>query len=162
MMLLIAPALFALLFAFPPVFKGSKAQHSPVGIWRPEGPLNRDGSTTAFAHVQEKGEFRLSKIGAIIAGLCFLALPFDPILYFLQPIAMAAVDQAVRFLPPVDWAGHGAEIIAAERAGDMGYREAEIARMTRNSDKPSDAVAVDAGLRRWHWLARVVYVLGSR
>jgi hypothetical protein len=158
MTFLILPALFALLFAFPPVFKGDKAQSNPIGITRPKGPVNRDGSVTAYAHVQEKGEYRLSKLGAIAAGMVFPFLPFDPVLYLLQPIAMVFADQAVRFAPFTDWAGHGAEIIAAERDGAIGYREAEIERMRDDNDKQN--VNVAAGLLRWEWLARIVERLG--
>ncbi len=157
--LLIAPAVWFGLFLFPPVFAGKAAKHSPIGIWKPEGPLNRDGSVTVYAHVQEKGEFRLAKLGAILVGLVFLWVPHDPVVYLLQPIAMAVADQAVRFFPGTDYAGHGAEIIAAERDGAIGYRAAEIARMSDDRDKRGQDI--DAGLRRWNWLSALVFTLGQ-
>jgi hypothetical protein len=156
--LLIAPAVWLALFLFPPVFAGKSAKHNPIGIWKPEGPLNRDGSTTVYAHVQEKGEYRLAKIGGILAGLVFIWVPYDPVIYLLQPIAMAVADQAVRFFSGTDYAGHGAEIIAAERDGMMGYRAYEIARMSDDRDKQGQDI--EAGLRRWNWLARIVERLG--
>jgi hypothetical protein len=158
--LLIAPAVWLAMFARPPVFASTTAKHSPIGIWKPEGPLNRDGSVTVYAHVQEKGEYRLAKIGGILAGLAFIWVPFDPVVYLLQPIAMAVADQAVRFFPGTDYAGHGAEIIAAERDGAVGYRAAEIERMSDDRDKQGQDI--EAGLRRWHWLAVIVHFLGSK
>jgi hypothetical protein len=154
------PALWLALFLFPPVFAGDRAQHGPVGIWKPPGPINRDGSATEYAHVQEKGEFRLAKLGGIAAARVFAALPFEPLVLalMLQGIAMALADQAVRFFPGTDYAGHGAEIMAAEADGITGYRAAEIARMRTNRDKRGQDV--EAGLARWHWLARVIFMLG--
>jgi hypothetical protein len=65
-------------------------------------------------------------------------------------------------VPALDYAGHGAEIIAAERAGITGYRAGEITRMRLldNRAHMTDA-QVDAALCRWHWLARVVHRLGT-
>jgi hypothetical protein len=151
-------AIWFALFLFPPVIKGRWAQHNMLRITRPEGPINRDGSTTAFAHVQEKGEFRLCKLFAIAAGVPFVFAAPEPIVLLLQPIAMIAVDQIVRAIGAVDYAGHGAEILAAERAGDMTYRAAEIARLQTDQDKRGDNVA--AMLLRWEWLARIVHLLG--
>jgi hypothetical protein len=91
-------------------------------------------------------------------GAAFFALPFEPVLLMLYPIAIAAANQAVRFFPGTNYAGHGAEIIAAEAAGQAGYREAEIARMRTNRDKRGDDVA--AQLARWNWLARIVFAWG--
>lgn len=155
---LIAPALWLLAFAFPPTFEGPRAVHNAARIIRPKGPLNRDGSVTAFAHIQEKGEFRLHKLLGLAAGLPFLFAPFDPVLLFAQPIAMAAVDSFSRRLRAFDYAGHGAEIMAAERAGVIGYREAEIARMSDDDTQAGDDIPAE--LARWNWLARIVYALG--
>lgn len=149
--------LWALLFAIAPTYRGERAANHMLGIIRPEGPVNRDGSTTAFAHVQEKGEFRLAKLGAIAAGLPFLWLD-SPVSPFLAPLAIILGDQLVRSSGAVDYAGHAAEIMAAEDDGAFGYREAEIARMSDDGDKRGHNIA--AMLLRWEWLGRVVYALG--
>lgn len=156
---LIAPALWLLAFAFPPVRKGKRATHNAAGITKPEGPINPDGSITEFAHIQEKGEFRLHKLLGFAAGLPFIFLTFDPVLLFAQPIAMAVVDSFSRRFRAFDYAGHGAEIMAAERDGLAGYREAEIARMSDDDTQAGDDIP--AQLARWHWLSRIVHFLGS-
>lgn len=155
---LIAPALWLALFAFPPTVAGRHAVHNAARIVRPKGPLNPDGSVTAFAHIQEKGEFRLHKLLAIAAGLAFVLAPFAPAPLFAQVVVMAAVDSGTRRFRAFDYAGHGAEIMAAERAGVIGYRAAEIARMSDDETQAGDDVPAE--LARWHWLARVVFVLG--
>lgn len=168
MIYLVPLALFLLLFAFPPTIKGRFATHNAARITRPVGPLNPDGSTTAFAHIQERGEYRLHKLLAIAAGVPFVfvppsvwqgfAVPSWMVAGIVQLIAMLAVDQFTRTFEAIDFAGHGAEILAAEAAGDATYREAEIARTAKDLDKRGDDVP--AQLARWHWLARIVFTLG--
>ena len=147
-----------------PTKRGRRAQHNALWITRPEGPTNSDGSTTAFAHVQERGEYRLGKLIGLAAGAAVLAVALaseaDPvgaaIVTFLPMIVCDAFSRKVNF---IDYAGHGAEIIAAEREGVAGYREAEIARMSDDRDKHGQDIA--AGLDRARWLARVVHRLGK-
>lgn len=160
MTLLIAPAVWLLLFVFPPTVAGHHASHNAARIVKPKGPINPGGSNTAFVHVQEKGEYRLHKLFAIAAGLAFMLAPYHTTfgLILAQAITMAAVDSFSRKIEAIDFAGHGAEIIAAERAGDWGYRAAEIERMRADRDKQGQNVA--ALLLRWEWLARIVYFLG--
>lgn len=154
---LILPALWALLCAFPPVLRGYSAGHSLLFVLKPDGPINPDGSGTEWAHVQEKGEFRLCKLAAIALALPCLWLP-APVVWFAVPLTLLLGDQLARSSGAVDYAGHGAEIMAAEADGAFGYREAEIGRMGRNADKRGDDIP--AMLARWRWLARVVFVLG--
>ena len=151
-MMWLLPALWALLFAFPPVIRGERAGHSLAFILKPDGPINPDGSGTEYAHVHEKGEFRLCKLAGIAAGIPFLWVG-GPLVLLFQAIAMVLADQLARRSNVVDYAGHGAEIMAAEADGAIGYREAEIARNAR-------AGLSDVTLRRWHWLARIVHFLG--
>ena len=147
-----------------PTRKGRHAQHNALFITRPEGPTNPDGSTTAFAHVQERGEYRLGKLIGLAAGGAALAVALaseaDPmgavIVTFLPMILADTFSRKVNF---IDYAGHGAEIIAAERAGVVGYREAEIARMSDDPDKRGQDIG--AGLDRAHPLARLVHILGK-
>lgn len=150
-------ALFVALFIFPPVYRGRAAKSSPIGVWKPQGPVNPDGSVTQYAHVQEVGEYRLSKLAAIAAGVPFLFIE-GPVVLLLMPIAMCVADQAMRFAPWTDWAGHNAEIMAAEADGAFDYRNGEILRMSDDRDKQN--VNIAAMLLRWEWLGRIVYVLG--
>lgn len=155
---LIAPALWLVAFAFPLVGKGKRATHNAAGITKPEGPINPDGSVTEFAHIQELGEYRVHKLLGFAAGLPFIFLAFDPVLLFAQPIAMAVVDSFSRKFRAFDYAGHGAEVMAAERAGVVGYRAAEIARMSDDDTQAGDDIPRE--LARWNWLARIVFALG--
>ena len=157
-------AAWAVLGIIAPTKRGRHAEHNALFITRPEGPTNPDGSTTAFAHVQERGEYRLGKlIGLAVGGAALavaLASKADPvgavIVTFLPMIVCDAFSRKVNY---VDYAGHGAEIIAAERAGVVGYRQAEIARMSDDPDKRGQDIA--KGLDRARWLARVVHGLGK-
>ena len=157
-------AAWAVLCIIAPTRKGRHAQHNALFISRPVGPINLDGSITAFAHVQERGEYRLGKLTGLAVGGAALAVALaseaDPvgaaIVTFLPMIVCDAFSRKVNF---IDYAGHGAEIIAAEREGVAGYREAEIARMSDDPDKRGQDIA--AGLDRARWLARVVHRLGK-
>lgn len=151
--------LWALWMLAAPTVRGERAFHSLWLISKPEGPLNADGSATAFAHVQEKGEFRLHKLIGIAAGVPF-ALIVAPLFVVLplQLLAMILADGLSRKIEAIDYAGHGAEIMAAEAARVIGYREAEIARMSDDRDKQGDDIAAE--LDRWRWLACVVFWLG--
>lgn len=151
-------ALWALLFAFPPTVRGRHAMHNVLWIVKPLGPINPDGSVTAYAHVQERGEYRLHKLLGMAAGVPFLFAPSDPYWLAAMLFAMLVVDGGTRRLDFIDYAGHGAELLAAEADGLTGYRAAEIARMKPNKDKQGDNVALL--LLRWEWLAHIVWRLG--
>ena len=161
MIALIAPALWFALWLFPITLRGKWAISNAFRIIKPRGPINRDGSITAYAHVQERGEYRLYKLLSFVAAVPFAFWDSDPwfVMPALQLITMMAADQAVRVLLPfIDYAGHGAEIMAAEADFDTTYRLAEIERMRDDRDKRGQDV--EAELARWHWLARIVFVLG--
>ena len=153
MTLCILPAIWLALLLFPPVISGPRSYHWLLWI-----RLNR---APGWRHVlvHERGEFRLAKLAGLATGVVFVALPASPILWVLQPLAMAFADQGVRASGAVDYAGHEAEILSAERAGETGYRAAEIARMSDDRDKQGDDIAAE--LARWRWLARIVGVLGK-
>jgi hypothetical protein len=158
-------AAWALLGIIAPTRPGRHARHNAVFITRPAGPLNPDGSVTGFAHVQERGEYRLGKLIGLAAGGVCVAVAWtsgaDPIalviVTFLPMILCDAFSRKVNF---IDYAGHGAEIIAAEYAGAIGYRAEEIERMRDDPDKRGQDIA--EGLDRARWLARVVFALGRR
>lgn len=156
--LLIAPALWLLFLLAAPVSKGRSASHTAIGITVPSAAVLPDGNVTAFVLIQERGEWRLHKLLAIAAALAFLLLPFGLMTVFFQVIVMIAVDQFTRNIEAIDFAGHGAKIMAAEAAGKMEYREAEIARMMKDRNKRGDDIP--AQLARWNWLARIVFWLG--
>lgn len=153
-------ALWGVLFLFPPTIKGPHAVHNLLWIVKPEGPVNAEGSVTEFAHVQEKGEYRLHKLLGMAAGFVVSLVPIEPagLQALAVWVALVFVDGFTRKLQAIDYAGHGAEILAADRAGFVGYGKAEIERMQRHSDKQGHNVA--AGLLRWEWLARIVLILG--
>ncbi|QDH35863.1 hypothetical protein [Porphyrobacter sp. YT40] len=151
-------ALWSLALLIAPTVRGERARHGIFVILRPAGPINPDGSTTAFAHVQERGEYRLHKLFGIAAGLPFLLAMPHPLLVLAQIIAMILADNLTRPISGIDYAGHGAEIMAAEAAGDLTYRAAEIARMADDGDKRGHDIPNQ--LARWRWLARIVFTLG--
>ena len=146
----------------PVVVQGPSARHNAIFVSMPKTGTN--GNHLPAVRVQEVGEWRLCKIVGILAAMPGLVLSTDPV---TQPIVtllpMLLVDAASRSISGFDYAGHGAEIIAAERAGLMDYRAAEIERMRLFDNRQHMTPAqVDALLRRWHWLARVVHWMGSR
>lgn len=141
----------------PVVFKGKSAKHNAFFVLMPAEA--RNGNHLPSVRVQEVGEWRLAKIVAVVAALPGLLMAADPITQFLlAALPMLIADAAMRAVSASDYAGHGAEIIAAERSGLIGYREAEIERMRRDPDKQGHDVPT--GLARWHWLARIVFALG--
>lgn len=152
-------AIFALLFLFPPVTRGTRATHNALRITMPRTMPGRK-----YVLTQERGEYRLHKLFALLAGLPFLAITSEtPLLIAVgQFLAMFAVDQLTRLIEAIDWAGHGAEIMAAEKDGQTGYRAKEIADLENpalNMDKRGDDVP--AMLAKWNWLAILVRLLGS-
>lgn len=153
-------ALWGVLFLFPPVVRGERAEHNLLRIVKPAGPINRDGSVTEFAHVQEKGEYRLHKLLGMTSAALAALLPIEHEVVYPLTVwaALVTVDAFSRKIGAIDYGGHGAEIMAAEKAGFLGYREAEIARMSDDGDKIGHNVA--ARLLRWEWLSRIVYALG--
>lgn len=152
-----------------PTVKGTMARNNPVRIVRPDKPILWDGSVTAFVHVQERGEFRLCKIAGIVAVLAFwavcTALGLHPVAFaIVSPIAMVTGDQMMRVLPFTDYAGHGAELLAAKaeyaNAPDQFevYRKREVEALRGDPAKRGDDI--ERELARWHWLARIAYALG--
>lgn len=169
-LLWLLPSIWLVWGIIAPTRQGKRARHTIWCIYRPVGPVNPDGSTTEFSHVHEKGEWRLSKLLAKLTGLAFpivFAPPLslvvvDPPLLLLvllaQACVMIIVDNKTRGMDIIDYAGHGAEIIAAEMAKEIGYREAEIVRMSDDDDK--QALQVREKLDQTRWLARIVFWLG--
>lgn len=144
----------------PVTLKGGHAHHNALAVWMPQEA--HSGNHLPSVKVQEVGEWKLVKITGLLCGLPGLLLIQDPIAQaFLTAIPMFAGDALLRNVPALDLAGHGAEIIAAEREGIIGYRAAEIDRMRRFDNRQNmTAEQVSAALDRWHWLARIVYWLG--
>lgn len=144
----------------PIVLQGKSARHTALAVWMHRAdPI---GNHLPSVRVQEVGEWRLCKIIGVISalpGLIFVAHPAHQ--FALTVVPMLLCDALTRKIPALDYAGHGAEIISAERAGLAGYREAEIERMRRFDRRQSMTTAeIEAALTRWHWLARVVAVVG--
>ena len=99
-----------------PTKQGSANETSMLWIKRAKTEEMWDGTLTRFAYVQEKGEFRVYKIGAVMVGsiisLClFLAFDMAPEIFaILSLFGFAAGELLVRQFPQIDYAGHGAEI----------------------------------------------------
>lgn len=156
--------LWLILGLLAPSIGGDHAEHNALYITKPKGPLNPDGSVTAFAHLQEKGEYRLCKL----IGICF-ALICGFIIYsagssltsqVIPPLlGMAITDSFSRKIGFIDFAGHAAEILEAERWGVPCYRKEEIERMSDDPDKKGKNIP--KGLGKARHLARVVWALGK-
>ena len=165
--MIIGGAFFILLWAayglFGPITRlGKSARHNALFLWMPSKA--RNGNYLPAVKVQEVGEWRLSKIIATIVGTSVLGLilalsPELVIAPFIVVFATVAADSFSRLF--TDYAGHGAEIIEAERLGIEGYRDAEIHRMINlDSRQHMTPEQVDEALRSWHWLAKIVWRLG--
>lgn len=144
----------------PVVLKGRSAKHNAFAVWMHSA--DTIGNHLPSVLVQEVGEWRLSKIVGVACAIPGLLLVSDPAMQALAAVLpMLIADAVSRLIPASDYAGHGAEIIAAERAGLIGYRAAEIERMRLFDNRQHMTTAqVDAALRRWNWLARIVWRLG--
>jgi hypothetical protein len=145
----------------PVIIPASRARHNALYVVMPRAA--QAGNHLPAVRVQEVGEWMLCKLIGIAAAVPGLLLVADPVMQLYAAIMpMLLADALSRFVPALDYAGHGAEIIAAERAGITGYRAGEITRMRLldNRAHMTDA-QIDAALRRWEWLARVVCWLGG-
>ena len=143
-------------------FKGERNQHNTYFIWLRK-TANGENHQPSVA-IQEKGEYRLGKL---IGAACGAGAA-----YFTQNIYIAGAACVLgnlviyeNFFGGVssigkhfDVAGHGAEIMAAERAGISGYREAEARRVAR--DYKITTIEALEWLDDMRWLARITYWLG--
>lgn len=161
---------FLLAFVSPPTWRGERATHNAVRILKPKGPVNRDGSLTRFAHKQEKAEYRLHKLFAMLPGIPFLFIEPWFLTVMVQPILMLVFDQFSRKIGAIDWLGHNVEWMTAQKEGYFNYRSEEITRMTRDMDKmdelnlrsktPEQRFAlVDARLKSYEPAARLLTLL---
>jgi len=146
----------------PVVFNGTRACHNALAVWMPAAGSN--GNYLSAVRVQEVGEWRLSKLVAVLCAIPGLLMVSDPLSQcFAVLLPMLLADAFSRKIPGFDYAGHGAEIMAAEREGVVGYRAAEIERMKLYDGRPDmTAAEIDDELRRWHWLARIVFAMGTK
>lgn len=146
----------------PVVLDGTRACHTALAVWMPAS--GRHGNYLPAVKVQEVGEWRLSKLVAVLCGVPGLLLVSDPLSqFFAVLLPMLLADAFSRKIPGFDYAGHGAEIMAAEREGMVGYRAAEIERMKLYNGRPDmTAPEINDELRRWHWLARIVFAMGTK
>lgn len=153
----------------PKVKRDSRARHNAAFLWFPI-PY-RGNSHGPSVWVQEDGEWRLSKMLACLAGyLLIYLLPTAPQTIFIVAISMAVVDSFSRKFVMYDVAGHGAEIIAAERSGITGYREAEVSRMAGepnfkkkwpgNEDIRKENI--DRAISKMKWLSHIMVFLSYK
>jgi hypothetical protein len=132
----------------PIILRGDEAWHTALAVWMPK-ELN-DGNWIPAVKVQEVGEWRFHKLLGVISALPGFLFS-NPLLELPAVVLpLLVVDALSRKIAAIDMAGHGAEIIAAEREGLVGYREAEIIRSGYTK----------AQIDRMAWLAKFIYLLG--
>lgn len=153
----IPPVLWLAYAAFGPVrLTGKSNMHNAYVVWLTLAPMGDNHQPSVI--VQEIGEWRLHKLIGIAAY--FPVALIDPLVGpFLGALAMLLADGFSRKVKRIDWAGHGAEVMAAEKAGIAGYREAEAERVARDyKATPADALLWFDQMR---WLSRIIYALGQ-
>lgn len=165
---LILPFVWIAHAIWAPTVSGRANRTNPMQITRANAEVMFDGTITAFAYVQERGEFRLYKgltalIGtAVLLGCIAYGVPAVGLLIG-GLVGMFALESLVRFISAIDIAGHGAEIMAAEAEllpeEAMAYHYREAVSVAGQYDLSTDE-AIEM-LDRWQWLARIVYRLGA-
>ena len=153
-----------------PTKQGSANETSMLWIKRAKTEEMWDGTLTRFAYVQEKGEFRVYKIGAVMVGsiisLClFLAFDMAPEIFaILSLFGFAAGELLVRQFPQIDYAGHGAEIKASFAEYGPGKKADEYRKRETDSVRRQHTRTFKEAERRlaeWDWLADIVFKLGK-
>lgn len=142
----------------PVIITGPRNRHNALAVWLREATPGQHQPGIA---VQEKGEWRLHKIIGLALGIpaSWAAHQIDPLAGFAAAmLATLAADNLTRTIAPIDWAGHGAEVLVAEAAGLEHYRNQEAARVAR------DYEASVADALEWFdqmaWLSRIIRALG--
>lgn len=153
----------------PKVKQASWAHHNAAFLWF---PMPYKGTSHApSVWTQEDGEWRFSKILGCVAGYSLiLALPAGVGMMFGSIIATFAVDSFSRKFVWYDLGGHGAEIIAAEKAGLGNYKEEEVARMATDlnfkkkwpGSEENRKKEISKALSRMKWLSHIMYVLSYK
>ena len=153
--------LFALIG--PPLsVKGRSARHTVFHVTLPpDEETERQGQSPAGRRTQELGEWRMLWLLAIAT----IGVPLAWAVQGHGPISTAAVvfvtivgNGVWRIATNgLDIAGHGAEILVAEKEGREGYRAEEISRMLRDPDRSRmTAEQIQAKLRRWQWVSKIL------
>lgn len=153
-------ALLVFVFLGPPTERGgNRSSNHGFGIrLRHPADSEADGQSPSGVRAQEIGEFRLAWVVGMLLALPALLLDG----WLVGPIYLigAALGQSLFrvVFKPFDYVGHGVEIIVAEEEGREGYRAAEIDRMINRdtSRKGMTPAEVDAILRKWDWLSKLV------
>lgn len=150
-------ALLAYGIAGPPVFRGgSVAQHLITHVRLPlDQTTEAQGQSPRGRKAQEVIEWRLCWICGLVVAFPATFINGDPLGVIALILLSAVIGNAIaRILTDgFDYVGHGAEIIVAEQEGREGYRAAEAKRMLWS--RPNASITdVEAGLRRWNWLAQ--------
>ena len=153
-------ALMAFVFIGPPISRGgTAARNSGFGVRLPYADVTlRDGQSLRGRKAHEVSEFRLGwLIGAIVSLWTFiLPDPFAGVAYLASAAVVQSLARAIT--GHFDYIGHNVEIMVAEEEGMEGYRQAEIRRMIDRdaSRRGMSEAAVNARLRKWAWLARIM------
>ena len=134
--------------------KGTRARKTWYHAWVPTEGLG--GNNPASQYVHEVGGFRFGALLSVPVQLMIgaalwwfsLAPLYAPLVQWLAILLMFAATRRW-----IDIGEHAAEVLHAEAAGIEGYREAEIARMTRPGaeyhGKPFGEMMTKARFRAW-------------
>lgn len=135
------------------------ARHNALFVTLPFTHITEaSGQSPAGRRAQELGENRFQGlVGCVVASVLVWWFDATAIAGFTGVLIALSVKAMLYRLPVIDVAGHGAEIIVAEREGRDGYRDAEIARMLRDPKRSGQSAEyVAAQLKRWRWLSLIM------
>lgn len=140
---------------------GYRASNNAFLVKLPEDEITlSQNNSPRGRHAQEIIDWYHRHVIALpLTVLLALVVDFTP-LGWEGYLILALIEMSIAAVWPklvgnhFDLVGHEAEIIVAERDGWEGYREAEVARMWKNTNyKGWSLDRIRAGLRRRHWLA---------
>jgi len=151
----------------PRVKKSSRANHNAMGI---NFPIPYKGTSYGpGVWKQEEGEWRFSKVLGVIVGYIYWFLTMSYPIVVIAPIIAIAVDSFSRKFIVYDIAGHGAEILYAEKMGFSNYMEEEAERMSKDrnfkakwsNDSTRKEIIIEQ-LKKYRWLSRIVLSLSYK
>lgn len=147
-------------------FHATRNEHNI--LWRYKSPRTvrqagvKPENDPAAVDVHETGEWRLSKLLGVVMGLIVALVTMgsdDTVLPILAPVAiMILVDAFSRKVDHLDFAGHEAETLFAERRGIANYRTAEQDSVGR--DYGIAALVAGKRMAGMRWLARFLILIG--
>lgn len=154
----IVPALWAAyVLLFPGIRTETEAKKNALVWWYPT--KSKRGNHPPAQRVHEGGGFRF---GGLLALPLLIALALAPLPLIAQGI-LSLVAISLTFFATRKWidiAEHGAEIMFAESRSVLGYRAAEIDRMSRTDDyRRLPAEKIEGMLNAAAWRSRIILTL---